>query len=295
MTYLRIECGAGPHTLAAYGRDVRDLLEYLARRRVRSIQAVTPRHLADHLAALKTERNLSGTSVIRHLATIRAFFRFACQEAGLSENPAEALDRPTRWRRLPHVLQPRAVQSLLASERDEPRTPARTALALRDDAILELLYAAGLRASEAAGLTVADLHETLGVVRVVGKGNKPRLVPVGAPARAALDRYLKRGRPLLARPDGRDRGRLFLSATGRPIDRVVLWQVVKRRAIAAGLGDTHPHTLRHSFATHLLMGGADLRVVQELLGHADVSTTQIYTHVDRSRLKQVHKKHHPRA
>ncbi len=295
LTFLRIECGASPNTLAAYGRDVRDLLLFLASRHVRTIDAVTPRHLAEHLAALKTDRNLSGTSVIRHLATIRAFFRFTCAEAGLEQNPSESLDRPTRWRKLPHVLPPRAVRTLLSSTSGEPRTPVRAALALRDDAILELLYAAGIRASEAAGLAVADLLESLRVVRVLGKGNKPRLVPIGGPARDALDRYLRMGRPVLARPDGRDRGRLFLSAMGRPVDRVVLWQVVKRRARAAGLGDAHPHTLRHSFATHMLMGGADLRVVQELLGHADVATTQIYTHVDRSRLKQVHRRHHPRA
>jgi len=295
MTFLRIECGASPNTLAAYGRDLRDLLLFLASRRANELQAVTPRHLADHLAALKTERGLSGASVIRHLATLRAFFRFAADAAGLEQNPADALDRPTRWKKLPHVLQPRSVRALLTPAHDPPRTPVQAALALRDDAILELLYAAGIRASEAAGLTPADLHDALGVVRVVGKGNKPRLVPVGAPARAALDRYIRLGRPALLRPDARDKNRLFLSASGRPVDRVVLWQVVKRRARAAGLPDTHPHTLRHSFATHMLVGGADLRVVQELLGHADIATTQIYTHVDRSRLKQVHRKHHPRC
>lgn len=295
VAYLRIECGSSPNTIAAYARDLRDLLLFLASRRVKSIDGVTPRHLAEHLAALKTERNLSGTSVIRHLATIRVFFRFACENARLDPNPADTLDRPTRWKRLPHVLQPKSVRTLLAPADETPRTPAQAALALRDDAILELLYAAGIRASEAAGLTLNDLHETLGVVRVVGKGNKPRLVPVGGPARAALDRYIRLARPALLRPDARDKNRLFLSASGRPVDRVVLWQVVKRRAKAAGLPDTHPHTLRHSFATHLLMGGADLRVVQELLGHADIATTQIYTHVDKSRLKQVHRKHHPRA
>jgi integrase/recombinase XerD len=178
----------------------------------------------------------------------------------------------------------------------EPSTAEdRPPVYLRDLALLELLYASGLRASEIAGVGLADLHQGLGVVRVTGKGSKDRLVPVGGPARRAVADYLDRCRPLLARPGGADRGRLFLSIRGRPLERVAVWQIVRRAARRAGLPPTHPHVLRHSFATHLLSGGADLRVVQELLGHADIATTQIYTHVDSTRLKSIHSRFHPRA
>jgi integrase/recombinase XerD len=164
---------------------------------------------------------------------------------------------------------------------------------MRDRALLELLYASGLRASEVCSIGVNDVHVTLGVVRVTGKGNKQRLVPMGEPAKRAVAMYVERCRPLLDRLDGRSDGALLLSSTGRPLERVRVWQLVQHYAKIAGL-KVYPHMLRHSFATHLLIGGADLRVVQEMLGHADIATTQIYTHVDRTRLKQVHKQFHPR-
>jgi integrase/recombinase XerD len=169
---------------------------------------------------------------------------------------------------------------------------------MRDRALLELLYACGLRASEVADLSVGNTHETLGVVLVTGKGDKQRLVPIGRPAQSAVAAYLAGCRARLARPDNRDKGRLLLSTSGRPLDRIAVWQIVKRNAAKAGLlgkgHRIHPHVLRHSFATHLLAGGADLRIVQELLGHADIATTQVYTHVDATRLKEVQRKFHPR-
>jgi integrase/recombinase XerD len=296
LAFIRVECGLSANTVVAYERDLTDLLVDLTERGVTSAAAVAPRDLARHLAALKTERGMAATSIIRHLATIKVFFRWLAARGVISENPAEILERPTRWRKLPGVLSPRDLKRLV----EAPAAPTTTAkgqppLWLRDRAMLELMYASGLRASEVGNLGLTDLHETLGVVRVTGKGRKQRLVPVGKPALGAISDYLQGCRPGLVRPDGRDQGRLLLSRSGRPIERVAVWQIVKRHAAAAGLRHVHPHVLRHSFATHLLAGGADLRVVQELLGHSDIATTQVYTHVDRSHLKAVHHRHHPRA
>ncbi|MCA9290540.1 MAG: tyrosine-type recombinase/integrase, partial [Phycisphaerales bacterium] len=200
-------------------------------------------------------------------------------------------ETPTRWKRLPGVLTPKQMRDLL-----EAPNPDAGRLWLRDRTMLELMYAAGLRASEVGVLALRDHNDTLNVLRVTGKGRKQRLVPIGRPAQAWTRRYLEELRPHLARfDDGRDDQRLLLSHTGRPLERVAVWQIVRRNARLAGIRDVHPHRLRHSFATHLLAGGADLRVVQELLGHADIATTQIYTHVDRSRLREVVRKHHPRG
>jgi integrase/recombinase XerD len=295
LAYLRVECGAGPNTLAAYTRDLRDLYANLRTAGVSSPDRITPRVLVEHLASLRQDRGLRTSSIVRHLATIRVFCKFLASEGLIDKNPADAMDRPTRWKRLPKALSPGLVTALLAPTDPEPADGHGAALELRDHALIELLYASGLRASELAGLLVSELHDTLGVVRVMGKGRKPRLVPVGAPARSALREYLRRARPVLAGPGSAHQGRVFLSRSGRPLERVAVWQIVKRRAARAGVDDVHPHTLRHSFATHLLAGGADLRVVQELLGHADIATTQIYTHVDPSRFKEALRRHHPRA
>jgi integrase/recombinase XerD len=303
--FIRVECGLAKATLEAYDRDVRELLAFLAGRGRRTPAEVTPRDLAEHLAGLKKDRNLSAASITRHLATTRVFFRWLTSTGVLANSPADFLDRPTRWKKLPGVLSPRQINALLSAPRPptaDPASPGRkqdpalAVLWMRDRAMLELMYASGLRASEVAGLRVRDYNETLGMVLVSGKGGKQRMVPVGAPARAAIADYLKHCRPILARASGtKDGGRLLLSRTGRPLERVAVWQLVKKNAAAAGLQGVHPHMLRHSFATHLLMGGADLRVVQELLGHADIATTQIYTHVDSARLRSVHRKFHPRA
>jgi integrase/recombinase XerD len=295
MAFIRVECGLSANTLAAYGRDLRDLFAELVERGLVTPGAIAPRDLAGHLARLKTDRNMASSSIIRHLATIRVFCRWMLARGMITENPAEILERPTRWKRLPGVLSPKQLKSLLEAPAPPPdAAPDDAPLWLRDRAMLELLYASGLRASEVGAVSISDLHPALGVVRVTGKGNKQRLVPVGKPAQEALRRYMDRCRPALLRPDGRDQGRLLLSRSGRPLERVAVWQIVRRHAQAAGLKNVHPHILRHSFATHLLAGGADLRVVQELLGHSDIATTQIYTHVDRSRLKDVHRKFHPR-
>ncbi len=299
LGFIRVECGLSANTLEAYGRDIDDLLKDMDAQGVEHIGQATPRQVSQHIAELKSKRQMEGTSVIRHLAAVKVFFRWALSLGLVERDPTDILDRPTRWKKLPQVLSPKQVASLLAAAqpgmRQESPGEAGLQLWMRDRALLELLYASGLRASEVAGVCINDVHMTLGVVRVTGKGNKQRLVPMGAPARDALNAYQEQCRPGLVRPHGLDRGRVLLSRTGRPLERVAVWQIVKRCALLAGLRDVHPHTLRHSFATHLLIGGADLRVVQELLGHADIATTQIYTHVDRSRLKAVHAKHHPRA
>ena len=291
MTYLRVEAALAPATLEAYGRDLNDMVNDLQQEGVVSPQAVRPEHLAGHVQRLHRVRGLAPTSIARHLATIRVFFRFLCANGRIESDPARLLEPPTRWKRLPGVLSPKKMNVLLAAP-----SPEHGRLWLRDKAMLELMYAAGLRATEVATLALDEYNATLGVLIVNGKGNRQRLVPVGKPAQAWTDRYRAELRPHLARwEDGRDKGRLLVSNTGRPLERVAVWQIVRRNAALAGLGEIHPHMLRHSFATHLLIGGADLRTVQELLGHVDINTTQIYTHVDRSRLHEVVKKHHPRG
>ncbi len=299
-----------PTTVEAYGRDLRFMAEDMASWGVDEPAGVTPRLLADHVAALSRDRGLGGSTVARHLATIRVFFRWLLARGVITEDPTEILQSPTRWKKIPGVLSPGQMRRLVEAANEAaacgpdgaPSDPL--GLWLRDRAMLELMYSSGLRASEVGAIGVTDVLETLGALRVTGKGSKQRLVPMGEPAQAWLGRYLDEVRPMLARraADPKrtggaalDKGRVFLTKTGRPIERVRVWQLVKKYASRAGLAGVHPHTLRHSFATHLLAGGADLRVVQELLGHSDISTTQIYTHVDRSQLKRVHERFHPRA
>lgn len=310
---MRIECGFSRHTIDSYSRDLRYLLGGLAEAGVRSLADVEPPQLSEHLQALKTSRGMEASSVTRHLSTIRVFFRWALANGKITADPTDLLERPMRWKNLPGVLSERDMRALLKAAREpypEPKSvigakrgkggsPAPLPLHVRDTALMELMYASGLRASEAATVTLSDFDPKLSTIRVIGKGNKQRMVPMGGPARVALEEYLRECRPLLQQADtskrAKDYGRIFLSKTGRPLERVAIWGIVKRCAKLAGLHDVHPHTLRHTFATHLLAGGADLRVVQELLGHADIATTQIYTHVDRTALKKMHRALHPRG
>jgi integrase/recombinase XerD len=286
LAYCKIECGFAEATLKAYASDLRDMRVWLQERGCKSWAAVDLAAIAAHLRALDA-KGLAVSSIARHVATLRVFGRFLEARGLIPANPAELLTQPATWHTLPGVLGQEQMRALLAAP------PPEDALCLRDVALLELLYAGGLRASELAQLDCDRLHLDLGVARVLGKGNKERIVPIGKPALAAVRRYLAELRPRLVR-EGRPTSRLLLSRTGAPITRIIVWQIVARHAKRAGLHGVHPHTLRHSFATHLLAGGADLRVVQELLGHSNIKTTQIYTHVDRSRLKQVIAKCHPR-
>lgn len=286
LSYCRIECGFAKATLEAYARDLIDLWRWMQQQGLGTWDKLNLDTIGEHLRYLEA-RGLEVSSIVRHVATLRVFGRFIEARGYSPKNPAELLSRPAAWKRLPSVMGGEQIQNLI----DAPRQS--DPLYLRDVALLELLYASGLRASEAADLTRDQVHFTLGVTRVIGKGNKERIVPIGKPALKALQRYLDELRPELVRED-KPTDRVFLSRTGGALTRVVIWQVVKRHAKRAGLTGVYPHMLRHSFATHLLSGGADLRVVQELLGHSNITTTQVYTHVDRTRLKEVMAKFHPR-
>jgi integrase/recombinase XerD len=291
LAYLKVEAGLSKATLSAYAGDLGCMLSFLDDAGVTSLRAVEPRLLAEHVQQLHRQRGLQPSSIARHLSTMRMFFRYLEASDLIDSNPTSPLITPTRWKRLPGVLTPNQMKALLAAADQSSGRLWR-----RDRAMLELMYAAGLRASEVAGLRLDGYDERIGILRVLGKGERERLVPVGEPAQIAIRHYLEELRPTLARfEDGRDQGVLLLSNTGRPLERVAVWQIVRRLAMRADLPDVHPHMLRHSFATHMLSGGADLRVVQELLGHADIGTTQIYTHVDQSRLRDVVLTHHPRA
>lgn len=287
-----------PATIQSYGRDLRDFLTDVAAAGVIEVAAIRDEHLHQHVMSLRSARKMEASSVARHLATLRVFFRWLNALGKIATNPALSVDPPTRWKRLPDTMSPGQVRALIEAPRppqlDGKKDTGEPPLWLRDRAMLELLYSSGLRATEICTITLRSVDPSVGGVLVTGKGNKQRIVPVGVPARRAIDEYLKECRPALIRPDGRDQGRVFLSKNGVPLERVALWQIVRKHAKASGLRDIHPHMLRHSFATHMLVGGADLRVLQELLGHADIATTQIYTHVDRSHLRSVHKKFHPR-
>ena len=303
LIHLRVERGLAPATRQAYERDLTGLLRAVSDRGAAEPRAITERHLVDHFQSLRSERNMAGSSVTRHLASTRVLFRWM-RSAGLIERDiSQVLERPTRWKRLPDVLSPRQMKALVEAPAPTPESDADAdsdapPLWVRDRAVLELMYASGLRASEVGTIGLADYDEVAGSIRVRGKGSKERVVPVGRPAQHWMSRYLKECRPRLEAPGGSprlgDKGRIFLTTRGTPLDRLGVWRMVKRWAARAGIAHAHPHTLRHSFATHLLAGGADLRVVQDLLGHADIATTQIYTHVDKSRLKSVHHSFHPR-
>jgi integrase/recombinase XerD len=284
---LIVERGLAPASLAAYATDLDSYFAFLAAQAVPSPETVTRQHVHAYLAA-QASAGASTATRARRLATLRGFHRFLVLEGGGGDSPLEGWRGPRRVRPLPRVLSVSEVERLLASP-----SPS-TALGQRDRALLELTYAAGLRASEACTLGVEALDLRQGMVRVLGKGRKERLVPVGRMALAAVARYLEDGRLRLLR--GRTSPLLILNARGRGLSRMGFWKLVRAHARAAGItAELGPHTLRHSFATHLLEGGADLRVVQELLGHADIGTTQIYTHVDRQYLTEVYRTYHPRG
>lgn len=302
LDHLRVERGRSEHTLRAYRRDTERYLVLLDGLGVRSPEEVSEEHVSDFLAHLRRGDDehppLAATSAARAVVAVRGLHRFLALEGEVETDPAQEVQPPTPPRRLPHALSIADVERLLqaASVGD---TPA----ALRDRALLEVLYGCGARVSEAIGLDLDDLdlgpgdgEETLGgVVRLFGKGRKERIVPVGSYARRALEAWIVRGRPALARA-GTGTPALFVNARGGRLSRQSAWNAIKAAAGRAELGDAvSPHTLRHSFATHLLDGGADVRVVQELLGHASVTTTQIYTHVSTQHLREVYAQAHPRA
>jgi integrase/recombinase XerD len=292
LAHLEFERGLSRNTLAAYRTDLLQFGRFLAERG-RDATTADAGDLSDFLADLaKGDGNgrapCSTATVHRKAACLRSFYRHLRREETIEDDPAARLETPRRGRKLPQVLSYAEVQRLLAQPRGDDPT------AIRDRALLELMYASGLRASETISLAISDVDLDHGIVRARGKGSKERLVPVGGKAIAAVRVYLRSGRPRLLQSG--DEGNLFLNFRGRPLTRQGLYKIVLRHAETAGLGDRmSPHTLRHSFATHLLSGGCDLRSVQEMLGHADLSTTQLYTHLSGEELKEAYFKAHPRA
>ena len=283
---MRVEKGLADNTITAYRRDLEKFAAFAQQRKL-STQHVQRRDVVDFLAMLY-HRGLDSRSVARHLTTLRNFFRFALIEGYITEDPSATVESPKFRRALPDFLSLEEVDRLLR----QPDT--NTVSGIRDRAMIELMYSCGLRVSELCGLRVSDIQREEGCVRCIGKGDKERLVPVGRQALEAVERYLRDSRTKLL--GERNSPFLFLGQTGNAIDRVAYWQRLRNYGRKAGLRRSlKPHMLRHSFATHLLDRGADLRSVQIMLGHADISTTQIYTHVVEERLKRVYKEHHPRA
>jgi integrase/recombinase XerD len=290
LNYLQVEKGLSANTIGGYGRDLQSFSAFLEKRRVRPA-AVERDDVVDYLGSLY-RRNLDSRSVARHLVTLRGFYRFLLIEDLIKSDPTLTLESPKVRRRLPTFLRVAEVEKLLA------QPDLSTLGGLRDRAMIEVLYSSGLRVSELIGLRVSDLDMRTGTVRCIGKGDKERLVPIGRRALAAVEQYLASARPLMMRARRMQTPVpfLFLNQRGGKITRGGVWKVLGAYGRKAGLRlRLTPHKLRHSFATHLLEGGADLRSVQLMLGHADISTTQIYTHVVEERLKAVYKAHHPRA
>ncbi len=297
LQYLRHERGQAEHTQRTYAALLGKFLTWAAKEGLTDWKSVELRHLMAFLQherqrppadePKESTRRLSSESVYLEIAALRAFYRFAENEKLLPANIAENLSLPRRWKRLPKALTNSEIEKLLKPE--TPDTPQR----LCDQAVLELGYASGLRLAELRGLRLEQLHLEAGFINVIGKGNKERVVPLGRKAIAALERYLQSGRPALV--TARSPANVFLTKRGTPFAAVTLWLRVKQRVLRAGIErNVTPHMLRHSFATHLLEHGADLRVIQELLGHASISTTEVYTHVAGTRLRDVHRKFHPR-
>ncbi|MBI2804307.1 MAG: site-specific tyrosine recombinase XerD [Planctomycetes bacterium] len=286
--YLAAERGMAKNTVLAYERDLTKFHNWVASGGVPNYLKPSVRELTNYLGHLK-EAGLAAPSVARNLIATKMFYRYLRLEERVEQNTVELLSSPRLWERIPHVLSPESVEKLLQAPRNEDR------FYLRDRALLETLYATGSRASEVVNLQLADLHLELSFCKCTGKGSKQRVVPLGAQAVSALKIYLQDQRPLLT-PGDKGNPWLFVSKGGKRLTREMLWILVKKYVRRAGLNArVSPHTLRHSFATHLLAGGADLRTVQELLGHANIRTTQHYTHVDRSRLQAVHRQFHPRG
>ncbi|MEP6991016.1 MAG: site-specific tyrosine recombinase XerD [bacterium] len=285
--YVALEQGLSPRTIEAYQRDLARFAEFAETNGVSTPVAITAAVMRQYVYHLK-DLGLSPASIRRNVSALRTYFRFLIGDGLVVRDPSERLETPKRWRSLPEVLTVEEVQRLLASPTLDDT------LVFRDRAMLEVAYGAGLRVSEWITLGVRDLLLEDGLIRVFGKGSKERLVPIGRSAIAAVAVYLREQRPRIEKGEGK--GVLFLNARGRPLSRMGAWKILRGHVERAGITKhVSPHTLRHSFATHLLEGGADLRAVQEMLGHVDIATTQIYTHVDREYLRQVHRSYHPRG
>lgn len=287
MNYLAVERGLADNTLLAYRRDLTKYAAFLSGKGVGDASKVIRSYITDFMLDQK-QHGLSVNSICRGLAAIKTFHRFLVREGLVSDDPSHLVDTPKLWKRIPDVLSVAEIEAMLVAVKGNKWQ------AVRDRAVVELFYASGMRVSELSGLKVENINLEAGFVRCVGKGSKERVIPIGKKSIEVVRAYGENVRPGLTR--GRVKAELFLSRLGGRISRQSLWKIIKHYAREAGIKkEIKPHTLRHSFATHLLEGGADLRSVQEMLGHADISTTQIYTHVDRERLKAEHKQFHPRG
>jgi len=288
MDWITIERGLSENTNDAYNRDLRDFADYLDRKKIAILDNITPGIIAGHLREL-TDIGLSARTVARKMSSIRGFFKYLLLEGFIERDPTEGLKMPKLPRSLPDVISPEQVDTILqAVALDHPR-----GLGIRDRAILETLYATGARESELLDMETNDVYDDIGFVRLFGKGKKERLVPINQSALHWISRYRRDVRPGLMREHRTPV--LFLNFRGKKLSRMGLYKIVTKWAVKAGLPEVHPHTFRHAFATHLVEGGADLRAVQEMLGHADISTTQIYTDVSKKYLREIYYKYHPRG
>ncbi len=287
INFLIIEKGLSENTIESYSRDISRYVDYLNQKKVKRISDAETPVILTYLISLR-DGGLKARSTARHLVTLRGFYRYLLQEKIIKHDPARLLDLPKSGLKLPDVLSVSEIKLLLST----PDT--QTPLGLRNAAMIELLYAAGLRVSELVNLKSLDINTEAGFVRVIGKGSKERIVPIGNYAKDIIDRYVKTARSLLLKDAVSHY--MFVARAGKPMTRQGFWKLLKQYALQAGIAKKiTPHSFRHSFASHLLEGGADLRAVQIMLGHADISTTQIYTHVAREHLKQMHEKYHPRG
>ena len=289
IIYLKIERGLSANTVNSYKRDIEKYLTFLTEKKITQLDEVSRFEILDFLQTLR-QSGAADNSIIRMVSSLRKFHQYLKRESIVSDDPMQLIDTPKKASTLPKAISPQAVEQLVES----PDTT--TPLGVRDRTILELMYATGLRISELVNLKLSDMHLTMGFIQTMGKGEKERIIPLGEIASQWLDHYLDGARVYLQDQSAETSEYVFLNSRGKGLSRQGVWKKVKQLALEAGIDqNVTPHTLRHSFATHLLENGADLRMVQELLGHADISTTQIYTHITKTRLKQVYSDYHPRA
>lgn len=287
INFLSVEKGAALNSIEAYSRDLNRYMAFIRSRGIDVFGIIVPEDVISYLESLR-KSGLSATSMNRNLAAIRGFYKYLIREQKIDNNPVANISLAKTWMRLPDTLSQEEMNLLLA------QPDSASASAIRDKAMLELMYATGVRVSELVTLTMNAMNWQVGYVTALGKGGKERIVPVGKSAYECLIKYVDQARPALLA--GRKSNVLFLNRSGKGLTRQGFWKIVRKYTVSAGLHKKiHPHTFRHSFASHLLEGGADLRAVQVMLGHADIATTQIYTHISRERLKNIHKKYHPRG
>lgn len=287
LEYLSVERGLAANTIFSYRRDLKAYLDFLEHKVKKTVMSSTREDIRAFMFFEK-DKGLSAPSIARNLTALRMFYRFLTRERLVKDDASSYIDTPRLWKKVPEILNLSEVQNLIEA------ADLHTDQGIRDRAILEVMYATGMRVSEVSNLKLRDVHLDVGFLRCQGKGKKERIVPLGKKACGAVLRYLEKVRPEQVKKDAALE--LFLNRSGKKISRISLWKIIKHYALKAGIRKSmKPHILRHSFATHLLEGGADLRSVQEMLGHVDISTTQIYTHVNRDRLKSIHKMYHPRG